>query len=104
MLRLFGAAAPTSGAASGGLWWLRSAVVGHQVEHGHPDLAQVRAVLLEDLRADALAFADHAQQDVLGADEVVVQLQCLAERELEGLLRPRSERDVPAAAWLSRYR
>jgi hypothetical protein len=34
---------------------------------------------------------------VLGADVVVVQLQGLAERELEGLLGARGERDMPAA-------
>ena len=33
---------------------------------------------------------------MLGADVVVVQLQRLAQRELEGLLRPGGERDVPA--------
>ena len=53
-------------------------------------------MLLEDLGGDAFAFPDQAEQDVLGADVVVVQLQRLAQRELEGLLRPRGERDVPA--------
>ena len=53
-------------------------------------------MLLQDLRADAVAFPYHPEQDVLGADVVVVQLQGLAERELEGLLRARGERDMPA--------
>ena len=53
-------------------------------------------MLLQDLRADAAAFPYHSEQDVLGADVVVVQCQGLAERELEDLLRARGERDMPA--------
>src|ERR1700733_4035908 len=68
---------------------------GHHVEHGHADRHEV-GVLLHDLRGDAVALPDQTQQDVLGADVVVVQLERLAQRELEGLLRPRRERDVPA--------
>src|SRR6202167_333427 len=68
---------------------------GHHVEHGHPDRQEV-GVLLHDLRGDAVALPDQTQQDVLGADVVVMQLERLTQRELEGLLRPRRERDVPA--------
>ena len=53
-------------------------------------------MLLQDLRADAVAFPYHSEQDVLRADVVVVQLQGLAERKLEDLLRTRGERDMPA--------
>jgi len=44
---------------------------GQQVDHGHPDRPEVSEVLLEDPRADAVAFPDHPEQDVLGADVVV---------------------------------
>ena len=53
-------------------------------------------MLLEDLGGDAFAFLNQAEQDVLGADVVVVQLKRLAQRELEDLLRPRGERDMAA--------
>jgi hypothetical protein len=38
---------------------------------------------------------------VFGADVVVAELQCLAQRELEHLLRPRRERNVAARAALA---
>ena len=60
--------------------------------------ARSPACSMQDLRADAAALADQAQQQVLGADVVVVQLQRLAQRQLEHLLGPRGERDVPAWA------
>ena len=56
---------------------------------------QIGAELDEHLRGDALALADEAEQDVLGADVVVAELQRLAQRQLEHLLRSRRERDVP---------
>ena len=55
---------------------------------------EIGAELHEDLRGDAFAFADQSEQDVLGADVVVTELQRLAQRELEHLLRARRERDV----------
>jgi len=58
-------------------------------------------VLPKDLRGDAIAFPDQAEQDVLGSDVVVVQLQCLTERELECLLGTRGEGDMPAHRILS---
>ena len=85
-------AAAQPAAAAGGLGRRHR---GQQVDHGRPDLPEL-GVLLQDLRANAVAFPDHAEQDVLGADVVVMQLQGLAERELEGLLRARGERDMPA--------
>ena len=55
---------------------------------------EVGAELHEHLRGDAFALADEAEEDVLGADVVVAELQRLAQRELEDLLRAGRERDV----------
>ena len=55
---------------------------------------EVGAELHEHLRGDAFALADQAEQDVLGADVVVAELQRFAQRQLEHLLRARRERDV----------
>ena len=51
---------------------------------------QVGAELHEHLGGDALALTDEAEQDVLGADVVVAELQRLAQRQLEDLLGPRA--------------
>ena len=59
---------------------------------------QVGAQLHEHLGGDALALADEAEEDVLGADVVVAELQRLAERQLEHLLGAGRERDVAATA------
>ena len=59
---------------------------------------QVGAELHEHLGGDALALADQAEQDVLGADVVVAELQRLAQRQLEHLLGPRGEGDVARTA------
>ena len=56
--------------------------------------AEVGAQLHEHLGGDALALADEAEQDVLGADVVVTELQRLAQRQLEDLLGARGEGDV----------
>ena len=55
---------------------------------------EVGAELHEHLGCDALALADEAEQDVLGADVVVAELQRLAQAQLEHLLRTRREGDV----------
>ena len=55
---------------------------------------EIGAELHEHLRGDAFALADEPEQDVLGADVVVAELQRLAQRQLEDLLRARRERDV----------
>jgi hypothetical protein len=68
---------------------------GHGGEHRRPDVGEVR-VVAHDLRGDALALPDQAEQDVLGADVVVLDRDRLAQRQFQGLLRPRRERDVPA--------
>ena len=62
---------------------------------------EVGAELDEHLGGDAFALADQAEQDVLGADVVVAELQRLAQRQLEDLLRPRRERDVAARGLLA---
>ena len=51
----------------------------------------------QHLGSDALALTDEAEQDVLGTDVVVTELQCLAQRKLEHLLGTRRERDM--ARW-----
>ena len=65
----------------------------------HP--VQIRPQLDQDLGGHALTLTDQAEQDVLGADVVVAQLQRLAQRELQDLLGPRRERDVPARRLLT---
>ena len=62
----------------------------------HP--GQVGAELDEHLGGDALALTDEAEEDVLGADVVVAELQRLAQRQLEHLLGPRGEGDVARRA------
>ena len=57
---------------------------------------QVGAELDQHLGGHALALADQAEQDVLGADVLVAELQGLAQRVLQHLLGARGERDVPA--------
>src|SRR5205085_500390 len=74
---------------------LAPGVAGQELDDGLTHAVQIRAELLQDLGGDALALADQAEQDVLGADVVVTELQGLAEGELQDLLRARGERDVP---------
>jgi hypothetical protein len=66
------------------------------LQHLLADPVEIGSQLDQDLRRDALALADQAEQDVLGADVVVAELQRLAQRQLQHLLGPRRERDVPA--------
>ena len=69
-------------------------VAGQQLDDLLADADEVGAELDEHLGGDALALADEAEQDVLGADVVVAELQRLAQRQLEDLLGARGERDV----------
>ena len=69
-------------------------VAGEELDDLLADPRQVGAELDQHLGGDALALADEAEQDVLGADVVVAELQRLAERQLEDLLGPRGEGDV----------
>jgi hypothetical protein len=66
-----------------------------------PDPVQVRAQPDQHLGGHALALADQAKQDVLGSDVVMTELMCLTQRQLEHLLGPGSERDVPGRRLLS---
>src|SRR5215469_5874803 len=59
-----------------------------------PHPAQVLAQAGEHLGRHAVALPDQAEQDVLGPDVVVAELQRLPQRELQYLLGPRGERDV----------
>ena len=70
-------------------------VAGEELDDLLADAGQVGAELDEDLGGDALALADQAEQDVLGADVVVAELQRLAQRQLEDLLGAGGEGDVP---------
>jgi hypothetical protein len=58
------------------------------------DLLRVGVEVEQDAGGDALVLADEPEQDVLGADVVVAERQGLAQRELQHLLRARSERDL----------
>jgi hypothetical protein len=60
-----------------------------------PGPVQVGAEAYEDLSGHPVALADQAEQDVLGTDVVVPKLDGLAQAQLEHLLGPRCERDVP---------
>ncbi len=64
------------------------------MDDGLAHLLQLGAELLQDLGGNALALPDQAEEDVLGADVVVTELQRLSEAELEDLLGSWGERDV----------
>src|SRR5438270_4666218 len=84
-----------AGAGARARCFLAPGVAGEELDHllAHP--AEVGPQLDEHLGSDALALADQPEEDVLGADVVVAQLQRLAERQFEDLLGARRERDVP---------
>ena len=69
---------------------------GQQLDDGLAHLVQFRTELLKHLGGYAFALTDQAEQDVLGADVVVAELQRFAERQLENLLRPGREGNVTA--------
>ena len=81
--------------------WLLALGARQQLDHLLADPAGVSAQLDEHLRGDAVVLADQAEQDMLGADVVVAQLQRLAQRQLKHLLDPRSERDMPGRCLLA---
>ena len=64
-------------------------------------LVEVGAELDQHLGGDTLALADEAEQDVLGADVVVAELQRFAQAQLEHLLGARREGDVPGRLLLT---
>ena len=80
---------------------LLALVAGQQLDDLLADPVEVGAELDEDLGGDALALADEAEQDVLGPDVVVAELQRLAQAQLEDLLRPGGEGDVTARGLLA---
>ena len=77
-----------------GATFLRAGVARQQLDDLLAHAGQVGAELHEHLRGDAFALADEPEEDVLGADVVVAELQRLAQRELEDLLGAGRERDV----------
>ncbi len=74
---------------------LLALVAVEQLDDLLPDAVEVGAKLHQHLSGHALALTDEAEEDVLGADVVVTQLQGLAERQLKDLLGARGERNVP---------
>ena len=54
--------------------------------------AEVDALRLEHLHADALAFTEEAEQEVTGTDGGALSLQCLVQGKLEHFFGPRRER------------
>ena len=58
------------------------------------NLVEADAERLEHAGGDALAFADQAEQQVLGADVVVVQSARFVDRQLDDLLGARRQADV----------
>ncbi len=90
--RVAGLAAASAGAGFGGFLAL---VAGQQLDDllAHP--GEFGAELHQHLGGDALALTDQAEQNVLGADVVVAELQRLTQGELQHLLGTRRERDVP---------
>src|SRR6266511_4877684 len=67
------------------------AVVGQQLQDPFADAGVVGIKLGQDLGGDAVTPADQAEQEVLGADVVVAQLQRLPQRQVEDLLGPGRE-------------
>ncbi len=61
---------------------------GDQLQHGVTDPVQVGTELDQHLRGHALTLADQAEQDVLGPDVGVVELQRFAQAQLQDLLGP----------------
>ncbi len=87
-------AASGDGAAALGRAFLGAGVAGQELDDLLADARQIGAQLHEHLRGDTLAFADEPEEDVLGADVVVSELQRLTQRELEDLLGAGGEGDV----------
>ena len=92
------AAAARGGGGGRGLLALEA---GEQLDDLLADPVEVGAELLQHLGGDALALADQAEQDVLGADVGVAELQRLAQGQLEHLLGARREGDVAAGRLLA---
>ena len=89
------------GRRRGGAGRLLALEAGQQLDDLLADPVEVGAELLQHLGGDALTLADQAEQDVLGADVGVAELQRLAQGQLEHLLGAGRERDVPAGGLLA---
>jgi hypothetical protein len=72
-----------------------------QPDHLLADPVQIGAQARQNLRSRTLTLTDQAKQQVLGADVVVAQLECLAARQFQHLLGTRCERDVPGYGLLA---
>ena len=80
---------------------LLALVTRDQLHHLLADARQVGAELDQDLRGHTFALTDQAEQDVLGGDVVVAELEGLAERQLQHLLGAGRERDVTGGRLLA---
>ena len=69
-------------------------VAGEQLDDLLAHAVEVGAELHEHLRSDSFALANEPEQDVLGADVVVAELQRFAQAQLENLLRTGREGNV----------
>src|ERR1700733_5963099 len=70
-------------------------------DHALADLLRVRAEVDHYLDRHAVALADQPEQDVPGVDLIVTEPHRLAQRQLEHLLGPGRERDVPGRLMLT---
>ena len=80
--------------AAGLLGLTRTGVARQQLDDLLADPGKVCAQLHEHLGGHPFALTDEAEENVLGADVVVTELQRLAQRQLQNLLRARREGDV----------
>jgi len=69
-------------------------VVRKKLNHRLTHFLEFGPQLLEDLGGHPLALADESEEDVLGPDVVVAELEGFAQAQLQHLLGPRSERNV----------
>ena len=81
---------------------LLALVTREQLDDLLADPARIRAELDKHLGGHAFTLTDEAEEDVLGADVVVAQLQGLAQRELQHLLGARGKGDVTGRGLLAR--
>lgn len=93
-----GLATTAAGTRLGGLLAL---VAAQQLDDLLTHARQLGAQLDQHLGGHALAFADQAEQDVLGADVVVAELQRFAQRQFQHLLGSRGEGDVAGRSLLA---
>ena len=86
------------GAGAGGLV---PGTAGEELDDRMPHSGQVGTQLLQHLGRHPVPLPDQAEEDVLGADVVMSQLQRLPQAQLQDFLRPGSERDVPGRGLVS---